>query len=388
MFKIKTMNSISPMGIEVLTRHGCEVGAGIEKPDALLIRSAELHGMAFDEELMCIARAGAGYNNIPIEECAERGIVVFNSPGANAEAVKELEMCSLVMASRDVLGSIGWVKSIAGEGERIPALVEKGKNAFGGPELLGKTMGVIGLGATGALVANLAVSLEMTVYGYDPFMSVDAAWNLSREVIRAESLDDLLARSDYISLNVPYTEETHHMLRAESFAKMKDGVRIINESRAEVVCDEDMLAAVESGKVARYVTDFPNEKLIGHKNVIVMPHLGACTPESEDRCAVMGANQIYDYLLNGNIKNSVNLPNVSLSRMGVCRLCVIHRNVPRMITRILDFISERNINVEHMINKPRGGYAYTIVDLDERIDNEVAQSILAMPEVLRVRVLM
>ena len=387
MFKIKTMNSISPLGIEALTRHGCDVGAEIDAPDALLIRSADLHGMEMNRELLCIARAGAGYNNIPVEDLAEKGIVVFNSPGANAEAVKELEMCSLVMASRDVLGSIAWVKSIAGEGEKIPALVEKGKNAFGGPELMGKTMGVIGLGATGALVANLAVSLDMTVLGYDPFMSVDAAWNLSRDVVRAESLDDLLSKSDYISLNVPYTDETHHMIKAETLGKMKDGVRIINESRAEVVCDEDMLAAIEGGKVARYVTDFPNEKLIGQRNVIVMPHLGACTPESEDRCAVMGANQIYDYLLNGNIKNSVNLPNVSLSRMGVCRLCVIHRNVPRMITRILDFISDKNINVEHMINKPRGGYAYTIVDLGQSIGEDTAEQILAMPEVLRVRVI-
>ena len=387
MFEIKTMNSISRMGLEVLEKRGCRVGPDIEKPQAMLIRSADLHEYPFNEELLCIARAGAGYNNIPVEDCAEKGIVVFNSPGANAEAVKELEMCSLVLASREVLDSIAWVKSIAGEGEEIPRLVEKGKNAFGGPELMGKTMGVIGLGATGALVANLAVSLEMTVYGHDPFMSVDAAWNLSREVIRAESLEELLEKSDYISLNVPYTEETHHMINADTLAQMKDGVRIINESRAEVVCDEDMLEAIESGKVARYVTDFPNAKLIGKKNVIAMPHLGACTPESEDRCAVMGANQIWDYLLNGNIKNSVNLPNVSLSRMGVCRLCVIHRNVPRMITRILDFISERDINVEHMINKPRGGYAVTIVDLGTQIGEDVADSIRAMPEVLRVRVI-
>ncbi len=387
MFEIKTMNSISPLGIEVLEKRGCRVRSDIERPQAILCRSAELHGYPFNEELLCIARAGAGYNNIPVEDCAEKGIVVFNSPGANAEGVKELEMCSLVMASRDVLGSIEWVRSIAGEGERIPALVEKGKNAFGGPELMGKTMGVIGLGATGALVANLAESLDMTVYGFDPFMSVDAAWRLSRNVLRAESMDELLARSDYISLNVPYTEQTHHMICAGTLAKMKDGVRIVNESRAEVVCDEDMLAALASGKVAKYVTDFPNEKLIGQPGVIAMPHLGACTPESEDRCAVMGANQIYDYLANGNIKNSVNLPDISLSRMGVCRLCVIHRNVPRMITRILDSISARDINVEHMINKPRGGYAVTIVDLGDQIGEDVADSIRAMPEVLRVRVI-
>ena len=265
--------------------------------------------------------------------------------------------------------------------------MEKGKNNFAGPELLGKTLGVIGLGAVGALVANIALELGMVVYGYDPFMSVDAAWKLSREVIHAESVDEIYEQADYISINVPYTEKTHHMFNAQAFAKMKKGVRIVNESRAEVVDDEDMTQALISGQVARYVTDFPNETILKAPNVIAMPHLGACTPESEDRCAVMAANQLYDYLANGNIKNSVNLPSVSLSRMGVCRLCVLHRNVPRMITRILDFISERNINVEHMINKPRGEYAYTIVDLSEKIGEDVADSIRAMSDVLRVRVI-
>ena len=387
MFKIKTMNNISPSGIEVLTKKGCTVGPETEGPEAMLIRSAELHGLAFNPELLAIARAGAGYNNIPIEECAEKGIVVFNSPGANAEAVKELELCSLVMASRDVLGSIGWVKSISDRGGEIPELVEKGKNNFAGPELLGKTLGVVGLGAVGALVANIALELGMVVYGYDPFMSVDAAWRLSREVIHAESVDEIYERADYISINVPHTEKTHHMFNAQAFAKMKKGVRLINESRAEVVNDEDMTQALISGQVGRYVTDFPNETILKAPNVIAMPHLGACTPESEDRCAVMAADQLYDYLANGNIKNSVNLPSVSLSRMGVCRLCVLHRNVPRMITRILDFISERNINVEHMINKPRGEYAYTIVDLGEKIGEDVADSIRTMSDVLRVRVI-
>ena len=387
MFKIKTMNKISPLGIEVLTKKGCTVGPDTENPDAMLIRSAELHGVELNPELLAIARAGAGYNNIPIEDCAEKGIVVFNSPGANAEAVKELELCSLVMASRDVLGSIDWVKSIAGRGGEIPELVEKGKNNFAGPELLGKTLGVVGLGATGALVANIAVELGMEVYGYDPFMSVDAAWKLSREAIHAESVDEIYEHADYISINVPHTEKTHYMFNAQAFAKMKKGVRIINESRAEVVNDEDMTQALISGQVGRYVTDFPNETILKAPNVIAMPHLGACTPESEDRCAVMAADQLYDYLANGNIKNSVNLPSVSLSRMGVCRLCVLHRNVPRMITRILDFISERNINVEHMINKPRGEYAYTIVDLGEKIGEDVADSIRAMSDVLRVRVI-
>ena len=387
MFKIKTMNAISPMGIDVLTKKGCTVGPDVEAPEGMLIRSADLHQYAFSPELLAIARAGAGYNNIPVESCAEQGIVVFNSPGANAEAVKEQEIMSLVMASRDVVGSIEWVKTLADRGAEIPALVEKGKSSFAGPEILGKTLGVIGLGAVGALVANAALDLGMEVYGFDPFMSVEAAWNLSRNVIHAETVDEIYQNCDYISLNVPYTETTHHMLNDEALAKMRRGVRILNESRAEVVDDEAMTRALDRGQVTKYVTDFPNEVILKAPNVIAMLHLGACTPESEDRCAVMAANELYDYLLNGNIKHSVNLPDVSLSRMGVCRLCVIHHNVPRMITRILDFISAKNINVEHMINKPRDKYAVTIVDLAEPIGEETAESIRAMSHVLRVRVL-
>ena len=387
MFRIKTMNAISPAGTGPLEKKGCLVGPDVEAPQGLLLRSADLHRYDFGPELLAIARAGAGYNNIPVEKCAEQGIVVFNSPGANAEAVKEQEICSLIMASRDILGSIDWVRSIATEGDRIPALVEKGKSAFSGPELMGQTLGVLGLGAVGALVANTALELGMVVYGYDPFMSVDAAWRLSREVIRAETVDEIYENCDYISINVPYNEQTHHMLDGEALSKMKKGVRIVNESRAEVVDDEAMTRALDCGWVAKYVTDFPNKVILRAPNVIAMPHLGACTPESEDRCALMAANELYDYLLNGNIKNSVNLPDVSLSRMGVCRLCVIHRNVPRMITRILDFISALDINVEHMINKPRGGYACTIVDLGAEIGEDTAESIRAMSDVLRVRVL-
>jgi len=387
MFKIKTINSISEHGLGELRKRGCTIGEDISDPQGILVRSAELHDMEFNPELLAIARAGAGYNNIPIEKCAEAGIVVFNSPGANAEAVKEQEIASMVMASRDILGSIEWVRSIAGEGDRIPALVEKGKSAFAGPELLGKTLGVIGLGAVGALVANAALDMGMEVYGYDPFMSVEAAWQLSREVIHADTLDDVLRNCDYLSINVPHNDKTHHMFNAATFLKVKPGVRIVNESRAEVVDDEAMTEALKSGIVAKYVTDFPNETILKAPNVIAMPHLGACTPESEDRCARMAAMELYDYLANGNIKNSVNLPDASLSRMGVCRLCVLHRNVPRMITRILDFISDKNINVEHMINKPRGEYAYTIVDLGTKIGLDTAESIRRMKDVLRVRVI-
>ena len=387
MFEVKTINNISETGIGFLKKKGFTVDPDSAAPDAILVRSEDLHNTVFNSELLAIARAGSGYNNIPIEECAEKGIVVFNSPGANAEAVKELELCSLVMASRDVLGSIEWVRSIADRGDAITGLVEKNKGGFSGPELMGKTIGVLGLGAVGALVANAAVDLDMEVHGFDPFMSVDAAWRLSRSVIRSETLDEVLSCSDYISINVPYNEQTFHMISDTEISRMKNSVRIINESRAEVVDDDAMIKALESGKVAKYVTDFPNTKLLRAPNVIAMPHLGACTPESEERCSYMAANQIYDYLMNGNIKNSVNLPDASLNRMGECRLCVIHRNVPRMITGILDFISERNINVEHMINKPRDQYAYTIVDLGEKIDETTAESIRAMDDVLRVRVI-
>ena len=386
MFEIKTMNAISASGIEVLEAKGCHVGPDVEKPQALLIRSADLHDYAFPPQLLAIGRAGAGTNNIPVEACTEQGIAVFNSPGANAEAVKEQELCAMVMASRDVLGSIEWVKSIADRGEEIPTLVEKGKSNFAGPELLGKTLGVIGLGATGALVANAALDLGMTVYGYDPFMSVNAAWQLSRDVLHADGIDEIFQNSDYISLNVPYTDSTHHLLDAAAFQKMRPGVRILNESRAEVVDDEAMTEALKSGQVGKYVTDFPNQTILQAPNVIAMPHLGACTPESEDRCAVMAARELYDYLLNGNIKNSVNLPDVSLSRMGVCRLCVIHHNVPKMINRILDRLGV-DVNVEHMINKPRGQYAYTMVDLGSPIDEITAESIRRMDHVLRVRVI-
>ena len=386
MFKIRTMNTISHLGTDILEKLGCEVGTEFDRPDALLIRSADLHKTEFWPELKCIGRAGAGTNNIPVELCSEKGIVVFNAPGANADATKEMVIFQLLAASRDILGSIEWVKSIADRGDEIPALVEKGKSAFAGPELCGKNLGVIGLGAIGVLVASTALKLGMTVRGYDPYMSVESAWRLSRDVIHVDFLEEIFRTSDYISLNVPYNESTHHMINAAAIASMRPGVRIVNESRAEIVDDDAMIEGLASGKVGKYVTDFPNAKLVGVRNCITTPHLGACTPESEEKCSVMAAQEIYDYLKNGNIKNSVNMPNASLDRMGECRLCVIHRNVPHMINNILDLISARNINIEHMLNKPRGEYAYTMIDLAEKVNGEITGQIQQNPDVLRVRV--
>lgn len=386
MYKIKTMNHISPCGLQKLEEHGCVVGENIQDPDGLILRSADLHSYAFEPSLIAIARSGAGTNNIPLEDCCHRGIVVFNSPGANAEAVKEQILCSLVLSSRDVLGSIDWVKRLNGRGKDIPALVEKGKSQFAGPELMGKTLGVIGLGAVGALIANAAVNLGMNVCGYDPYLSVDAAWRLSRDVKHEVNLDGIYAKADYISINVPYTDQTFHMLDAKAFSKMKDGVRIINESRAEIVDDDAMLAAIASGRVGKYVTDFPNEKVVGVENIIALPHLGACTPESEEKSAVMAARELYDYLANGNIKNSVNFPDATLERMGVSRVCILHQNVPTMLNQFLEITCSTGLNVENMINKAYGAYAYAMIDLNGRLDADQVAKIDRIPEVIRVRV--
>lgn len=387
MYKLKSLNKIAQEGLNIVTDSGVEIDDAAAAPDAILVRSAKMHEMEFDSSLLCIARAGAGTNNIPTDRCAQQGIVVFNTPGANAEAVKELVICALLMASRDVVGGIEWVHGIADKGDEIPAMVEKGKSSFIGPEIAGKTLGVVGLGAIGAKIANTALELGMNVYGYDPYLSVDAAWNLSSSVIHATDIDTIYRNCDYITLHVPYMKETHHMMNKEAFAKMKDGVRIINLARGELVSDEDLMDAIDTTKVARYVTDFPNAVTAKAPNTIPMPHLGASTPESEEKCAIMAARQTVDYLKNGNIVNSVNLPCVSLDRMGVSRICIIHRNVPRMLNHFLDLIGEANINVSHMINKPRGDYAYTIIDTDTPIGGEIPELIRSQPDVIRVRVL-
>lgn len=386
MFEIKTMNNIAPQGLEELAARNLTVNVDAENPDGLLIRSAKLHDAVFGDKLLAIARAGVGTDNVPVARCTEQGIAVFNTAGANAEAVKELALCALLLSSRDIVGGIEWVKGLQGQ-SGIAATVEKGKSAYVGPEINGKTLGIIGLGAIGSLVANAAIELGMTVYGYDPYMSVDAAWRLKSVVLHAPDLDTIFRVSDYIMVQVHCNDETRGMLGAEQFAKMKQGVRIINLARGELVNDEALIDAIDVGKVARYVTDFPNDRLVGIANVVAMPHLGASTPESEEKCAVMAARELADYLYNGNIKNGVNLPNVQLERAGVARICVIHKNVPRMINRFLDLIGEQNINVEHMINKPRGDVAYTIIDTGSDISAQIERKIGDMEEVMRVRVI-
>ncbi len=387
MFKIQTMNVIAEKGLEVLKDARCAVGPDVQRPDALLIRSAKLHNLEFGPELLCIGRAGIGVDNVPIDRCTKEGIAVFNAPGANADSVKELLLCALTMASRDIIGAVDWVRSLAGEGDAIPALVEKGKNSFAGPEISGKKLGVIGLGAIGSRVANAALKLDMDVYGYDPYLSVDSAWNLSSKVHHITDLDVLYRTCDYFTMHIHYTPETAHYLNADAFSKMKPGARILNFARGELVDDDAMLAALDTGRVARYVTDFPNAKLVGMPNVVALPHLGATTPEAEEKCAVMAAKEILDYLQNGNVRNSVNLPNATLDRQGKSRLCLLHKNQPGMLNRFLEIIAAGNVNVEHMLNKARGDLAYTIFDTTTALDETVAQRMRAIPGVTRVRLL-
>ena len=387
MFRIKTLNQISPTGLSVLDASRFTVSDGVENEDGVLVRSADMQEYVFPPALRAIARAGAGTNNIPVDRCSESGIVVFNTPGANANAVKELAVCALMLASRDVVGGVEWVKAQARAGEDVAKVVEKGKSQFVGPEISGKNLGVIGLGAIGVQVANIATKLGMTVYGYDPFLSVDAALTLSRLVHHVTDLTAIYKNCDYITIHVPQTADTKGMLNAAAFDQMKTGVRVINLARGGLVAGEDMIAALESGKVARYVTDFPDNALTLVKNVVPIPHLGASSPESEENCALMAAQQLRDYLETGNIRNSVNLPTLEQDWSGETRLCIIHRNVPNMLASITAALSRENVNVENMTNKSKGNYAYTIVDVSARVGDAVADEIRAISGVLRVRVL-
>ncbi len=387
MYNIKLLNKVSKTGLKALPAENYNIGEEVENPDAVIVRSASMLEMDIPESVLAIARAGAGVNNIPVDDCAAKGIVVFNTPGANANAVKELAICGLLLASRNVAGGIEWAKTLDKDGDPIAPQVEKGKKAFVGPELYGKTLGVIGLGAIGALVANAAHSLGMDVLGYDPFITVDAAWTLSRSIQKAASLDEIYANADYITVHVPCTASTKGMINADAVAKMKDGVRIINFARAELVNSEDMKAALESGKVATYVADFPTNDMQGAKNTVLIPHLGASTPEAEENCAIMACRELNDYLANGNIKNSVNFPEVILPADNMHRICCIHKNIPAIITQITNAISSENINIENLINRSKKDYAYTVVEINDEISEKLADAVKAIDGVIRVRVI-
>ena len=390
MLNIKTYNKISPIGLDEFDKTAYTCGDDVEQPVGAIVRSAALHDVEFPESLLAIARAGAGTNNIPVDRCANEGIVVFNTPGANANGVKELVIAGLLIGSRRVIPAINWALTLKGKGDEVGKMVEKGKGAFVGPEIKGKSIGVIGLGAIGVLVANAANSLGMKVYGYDPYLSVNSAWNLTHNAIHAMNLKDIYEKCDYITVHVPLTPETKGFINSESIAMMKDGVRILNFARGDLVDSADMLAALDGGKVAAYVTDFPSDELIGADGVVCIPHLGASTPESEDNCAKMAAEELIDYIENGNITNSVNMPNISMPKSGDARICVIHKNVPAVINKISGVISEANINISNMLNKSRKDFAYTMLDMDEKDSGKIEairKAIDEMPEVIRVRVI-
>ena len=380
---IQLLNKIAAVGLDQLD-DSYNVGENIENPDGIMVRSAVMHEMAFAPSLKAIARAGAGVNNIPIERCSEGGIVVFNTPGANANGVKELAICALLLAARDVVGGIAWANTLT---EDVAKQVEKGKSKFAGTELMGKTLGVIGLGAIGGKIANTAIHLGMNVIGCDPFLSIEGAWNLNHRVSRAATYDEVFEKADYITLHVPATKETKNMICTESIAKMKDGVKIINLSRADLVNAEELKAALADGKVSAYVTDFPTEEVINTPGVVAIPHLGASTEESEDNCAVMAARQLDDYLRNGNIKNSVNYPNVEMPRSGAARICVLHQNVPSILTKITAAVADEGLNIENMTNKSKGENAYTVLDVSSTPSEDAIARISAVEGINRVRII-
>ena len=386
MYTIKTLNKIADCGLNELPSKKFNISDTEENPDGIILRSYLLPEEELNPGLLAIGRAGVGVNNIPVDVCTEKGIVVFYAPGANANGVKELVVAALLMASRDIVGGVNWVQGLAGE-TGVAKTVEKGKAEFTGPELSGKTLGVIGLGAIGGPVANVSRYLGMTVVGHDPYLSVDSAWGLSSGVKRAADEDSLLAECDYISIHMPLTPETKGKFNKEFFAKCKKGVRIINTSRAEIVDDEALLEAIDNGTVFCYVTDFPNEKLLGHKRIVTIPHLGASTPEAEDNCAIMAATELREYLLYGNIKNSINFPDCVIPYVGKRRICIIHRNVAKVISLITALLADRSINIANMVNKSRGEYAYTLLDVDCDNLEGIETEINSLENIIKVRVI-
>lgn len=386
MTNIKLFNKIDKIGLDRFDKEKYYLSDSSENYEGIMVRSAPLHDVEFPEELKAIARAGAGVNNIPIEKCAENGIVVFNTPGANANGVKELTVAALLLASRDIAGGIEWVKSIAGTSD-IAKQVEKGKSAFIGPELNGKTLGVIGLGAIGGMVANTAYTLGMKVVGCDPFITVNAAWGISKEIIKANTYDEVYAVSDYITIHVPSNSDTRGMFNASVFSKMKDGVRIVNLARNDLVNTEDLKAALASGKVASYVTDFPTDEIVGVKGVVCIPHLGASTPESEENCAKMAADELIDFIENGNITNSVNFPSISQPRNTSHRLIALHKNIPAMLAKISAVVGCDKLNIDSMSNRSKGNYAVTIIDTDSVITSAIAADVERIDGMIRVTVI-
>lgn len=379
---IQTVNKIADIGLKELDRTKYTITDLTDNPDAILVRSANLNAMDFGFKLTAIVRCGAGVNNIPVDRCAEQGIVVFNTPGANANGVKELTIASLLLASRNIVGGIEWAKTLDSD---IEKKVENGKNAFAGCEIQGKTLGVIGLGAIGGMVANSAKSLGMKVIGFDPFITIESAWHLSRYISKASNYDEIYAKSDYITLHVPSTKQTQRMINKESIAKMKDGVKIINLSRADLVDFDELSQALESGKVSAYVTDFPNDEIKDCKNVIAIPHLGASTAESEDNCAVMAAHELDDFLRNGNITNSVNYPEISMPRVPESgRLLILHKNVPNIISSITSLISAEGINIDNMTNRSKGNYACTLIDTPEHASDKLIEKISEIDNIIRI----
>ncbi|MCI6480642.1 MAG: phosphoglycerate dehydrogenase [Candidatus Treponema excrementipullorum] len=388
MFKIQTLNKISTQGLAEFPRDDYEVASEILNPDAILLRSADMHSMEIPGSVKAVARAGAGTNNIPIPAMTEKGIVVFNTPGANANAVRELAILSLLMASRPVVQANAWVKTLAGKGSEIADLAEKGKSQFVGPEIRGKTLGVIGLGAIGAMVANSASDLGMKVIGYDPFISIEAAWSLSRSVRKAETLDTILTQSDYITIHVPQTPETKGLINAERIKAMKNGVRIINLARGGLVVNADIIAGINSGKIACFVTDFTDEDLLNNDKIVCLPHLGASTPEAEENCALMAVRQLKNFLETGAIVNSVNFPKCKIEDpipVNGTRLCISHKNIPNMVGQITTVLAGASLNIAGMVNQNRGDLAYNIIDLDTNVSDEIIDKLQSIEGVIKVR---
>jgi D-3-phosphoglycerate dehydrogenase len=379
------MNKVSPLGLELFPRTQYEIASEIPNPDAILVRSADLHKIEIPDSVLAIARAGAGVNNIPIVQCSGKGVVVFNTPGGNANAVKELAIASLLIASRGIIGGINWASSIADKADEVPDLVEKEKSKFEGPELKGKTLGIVGLGAIGVMVANDAIALGMDVIGYDPYISVEAAWSLSREVVRADTLEGLLSKADYISLHIPLSDTTKGLLNAEKIRFMKKGARIVNLARGGLVNEEDLIEALNSEKLAAYITDFPSAELLACKKAICIPHLGASTPEAEDNCAVMAVKQLMDFLENGSIRNSVNFPRCKLDMRAPYRLLVSNRNIPNMVGQITTILAGSNINITDLINHHRDDFAYNIIDTEQKIPESTLEQLQKIDGIIRVR---